>query len=220
MNPVYYLNIIFYLGPYLFMIFHDLFSTIPYKTKQYLNGAIPLITAILCFSSLLIIGATSKGLVEMASFIPNYLLIYYLIILMTTIFVFIHYKYPGFKGTIYSFILVYISTFFWEIPENIYWQLKRGFHPTLIFTLLGVFPYIWLDKKLPWRKSTKNILLLSTVWMATLFGVFLYPSSIDCQWQPYLHPCAIFFLICRALAWFMLIYVFVIDRGHVRGFGQ
>ena len=157
---------------------------------------------------LLVLGYYENGtFVTVYGALPIYLAIFYLAsCLLVTLF--LHSKgYGIFESSVFGFLIAYVSSFYWEIPENIYWQIVRGYHPAILFVLIGAFPYIWLDKKLGWKKNMNNILLVLLGWASTTFGVLTMESNI------YTTPSGgIYFLFCRVVCLLVLIRIFTSRR--------
>jgi len=212
MNQVLLLNLAFYLCPYVAMIFHDLSPQISDRLKHTLNQVFTFLLGVgILFSigQLLILRYYEDGVwAEILGFIPPYLAAFYSLSVALCVYA-LYKKGPSYYHSLsLGFIIAYVSSFYWELPENIFWQLKRGYHPTIIFVLLGVFPYIWLDKKLGWERSLTNILLVLLGWAVTLYGVMTMESNI------YTTPTGgIYFLFCRVVCLSILIKIFILDRG-------
>jgi len=210
-NMVYICNMIFYLCPYVAMLLHDLSDKFIDKIKTLLN----LITTILLgtatlFSTykLLTLGYVTNGQwAEIFGFIPPYLALFYCLGAILTVYLFYSRGYTYYRSTYLGFILTYISSFYWELPENIYWQLKRGYHPTILFVLLAAFPYIWLNKNLGWVKNKQNVILVLLGLATTTYGVLTMPSGIYITYSGVLY-----FLFCRAVCLLVLIKIFIFNH--------
>lgn len=206
-------NLLFYLCPYVAMALYDLSSKTPERFKYILARIFSLLLIIgisASFISFLLLGYHQEGqFVAIFGFIPPYLALFYSISVALCVYVLYKKGHPYYHSLLLGFLMAYVSSFYWEIPENIFWQLKRGYHPAIIFSLLGVFPYIWLDKKLGWKKDRRNILLVMLGWMSTTIGVLTMKSNV------YATPTeGIYFLFCRAVCLLVLIRVFVINGSN------
>lgn len=210
MNIVYIRNMVFFLSPYLFMALFDLSPKLPVKLKKlffisfwigYLVILLP--TLYITFTKGFIIPnlAESKFLT-----IPTYLIIFYLfsILVCETTYFLSHGKDPWVRPICFGFLLSYVNSFYWEVPENIFWQIKWGYHPAIIFTVLGAFPYIWLNNRIGWKKTPQNILLVLFGLSTTTFGVLTMPSNI------YTNVFGIwYFLFCHIVCLWVLLVIFI-----------
>ena len=206
---VFFCNLLFYLSPYVAMILYDLSSRIPGKIKTVLSkvfGIVLGLAFLLSAIEFLILGyVNGNGFIALFdSFIPTYLALFYAV---STIFCVVILYLEGhsiYHSFLFGFLISYVNSFYWEVPENIYWQLVRGYHPAIIFVLLGAFPYIWLDKKLGWKKNRRNVLLVLLGWVTTTLGVLTLKSNI------YTSPTeALYFLFCRGVCLLVLIKIFL-----------
>ena len=144
----------------------------------------------------------------MFGFIPAYLALFYSISVVLCVYVLYKKGHSYYHSLLLGFLIAYVSSFYWELPENIFWQLKRGYHPAIIFVVLGVFPYIWLDKRLGWEKNRRNIFLVILGWMSTTIGVLTMESNV------YTTPTGgVYFLFCRVVCLLVLIRIFITNRS-------
>ena len=205
---VFLCNLLFYLSPYVAMALYD-FST---KTPEYFKHIL-----VNTFSLLLITGASVSFVFllllgypgdPMFGFIPAYLALFYSISVVLCVYVLYKKGHSYYHSLLLGFLIAYVSSFYWELPENIFWQLKRGYHPAIIFVVLGVFPYIWLDKRLGWEKNRRNIFLVILGWMSTTIGVLTMESNV------YTTPTGgVYFLFCRVVCLLVLIRIFITNRS-------
>jgi len=194
------------------MMLYELRDNIPSRLKRHVgNIGILLFVIMFAFSTGLLAyhGYVKDGeFTELFNFIPIYLLLFYALGGLITILAFYVTNRSRYDSLLLGFLVAYVASFYWEIPENIFWQLKRGYHPALLLVLLGVFPYIWLDKRLGWKRSRGNILLVLLGWASTTFGVLITPSNIYTTSFGVLY-----FLFCRVLCLLVLVKVFILDKG-------
>lgn len=210
MNPILIYNLFFYLSPYVAMILYDFSTRTSNRSKTTISIVLSIVlgsTFIYSLVQFFILGYTKNGeFVTLFGVIPPYLVLFYTSSVILCIIILYLDGHPYYHSLFFGFLIPYISSFYWEIPENIFWQLKRGYHPTIIFILLGVFPYIWLDKKLGWERSRTNILLILLGWAVTLYGVMTMESNI------YTTPAGgLYFLFSRVVGLSILIKIFVLD---------
>lgn len=195
------------------MIMYDVSSHLPEKVKHTFRivVSIGLVTALLyALSQFMKLGMKHSSNECLFGYIPAYLAIFYSASVLICVIVLYLKGYSYYNSLIFGFLISYISSFYWELPENIFWQLKRGYHPAIIFVLLGVFPYIWLDKKLGWKKTYKNIFLVLLGWAATTYGVLTMESNIYTTYTG-----TIYFLFCRVVCLIILINIFT-QRRNIR----
>lgn len=209
MNMVLICNLIFYFSPYIPMSLYDLRNRTPDWLKWCINGlGTILLMNVTCISliGLFYYGYVRDGkFVILFDFIPTYLLVFYTLSGLISILSLYIAGQSCYDSLLLGFLIAYVNSFYWELPENIFWQLKRGYHPAIIFTVLGAFPYIWLNKKLGWEKSKKNYLLVLLGWATTTFGVLTMESNV------YTTPTgALYFLFCRIVCLLILIKIFVV----------
>jgi len=204
MNKLQVINILFYISPYLAMIVHDMSKHIPESIQNsllliYLGG-----------SGFLLMYALPINKWLIYKFIPSYLLFFYVFCWTGLCIILLTLKgnnaqINGLKAITISFLIMYVSSFFWEIPENIYWLIKRGWHSAILLHLLGAFPYIWLDGRRKWKKNPSNLSFLALSWGFTALGLLIFQSSMHMvyhpsSWAPNLTLIAWYFLICRVMA--------------------
>ena len=208
MNLINILNLMFYLTPFLVMFIDHFAYKIPSRIQQ-------LVFILFCCTMGGAFGYTLlMPLTLLFNYIPSYLFCYYSgTFFVTGILHNILNRSYQLRSITQSFLIVYFSSFFWEIPENIYWQIKGGLKPVILaFCILSWYSFIYLQNTVGWKKTRANYILLITSWMITIIGVFTLPSSVYCRWLPYLHPCAIYFVFCRVVALAVLIKIFIIDH--------
>lgn len=212
---IFFCNLLFYLSPYVVMALYDLSPKTPVRFKHILERTFSFLLLIgtsLFFVLLLLSGYPGD---DMLGFISPYLALFYTISVALCVYSLYKRGHSYYHSILLGFLIAYVSSFYWEVPENIFWQLKRGYHPTIIFVLLGAFPYIWLDKKLGWEKSKRNVLLVMLGWVCTTIGVLTMESSI------YTTPAGgVYFLFCRVVCLLVLIKIFVTNRGNGGGSDQ
>lgn len=208
MNSINILNLAFYLLPFLVMGIDHYAHKIPSRIQQLVFILFCCILGI-AFSYTLFM-----PLAIILNFIPSYLFCYYSgTFLVTGILHNILNRSNQLQSITRSFLIVYFSSFFWEFPENIYWQTRHGFNPIILsFSLLSCFSYIYLNNTIGWKKTRTNYILMLSSWGFTIIGVLTLPSSVHCRWLPYLHPCAIYFVFCRFTALLVLIKIFILDH--------
>lgn len=209
MNLVLICNLIFYISPYIVMVLYNLKDKIPSRAKTVIKISgfvIVLVTFSLSSMYLIWRGYTTGGeYVTVFGYMPTYLLVFYSFSAIIGILAFYIVGYSSYDSLQLGFILAYVVSFYWEIPENIFWQLRRGYHPAMILALLGVFPYIWLDKTIGWYRNKKNVALILAGWATTTLGVLTLKSNI------YTGPMeALYFLLCRAVGLLILIKIFAL----------
>jgi hypothetical protein len=212
------LNILYYMFPYVIMILYDLSPKTPERVKNILTkiGSLSLLAGVfISCVSLVLFGYYKDGqFVAILGFMPPYLAIYYSVGLLFCAWVIFTRGYSWYHSLLLGSVLTYVSSFYWEIPENVYWLLVRGFSPVVIFILLGAFPYIWLDKKLGWKKSRRNVLLVLLGWVVTTYGVLTMESNI------FTTPLGgLYFLFCRVICLAALVKVFILDKERMSDSG-
>ncbi len=210
MNPVYILNLVFYLLPFVVMIVDHYAYKVTSKIQKLMYLLFCTIFTVVFIYSL------TLPLSQLFSYMPSYLFTFYVFALLITAIIhnLLNSSNPLHSIT-RSFLIVYFSSFYWEVPENIYWQIKLGFNPIIsAFFLLSCFSFIYLKNTAGWKKTRANYALLLTSWVVTALGVsvFTLPSSTYCDWRPYLHPCAQYFVFCRIVSVIVLIKIFILDH--------
>lgn len=220
MNKLQIINLLFYIAPYIAMIFYDLSKRIP-KTIQDL-----ILLIYLGFSGFILMYALPINKWLIYKFIPSYLLFFYVGSWTVICLILLTLKQQNesideIKAITVAFIIVYTASFFWEVPENIYWLMKRGWHSAVLLHLLGAFPYIWLDGRRKWKKNLSNLSFLALSWGVTALGLFMFQASMHMvyhpsSWAPNLTLIAWYFLICRIIAVLTLSMWFV--WGSPQGF--
>lgn len=220
MNKLFIINILFYVSPYLAMILHDMSRHIPKIIRE---GMLLLYLGFVGFVCMYAF-PVNKWLIY--KFIPSYLLFFYvaswggvccIIMAQRSLFKTIN----PVKAITMSFLIIYTASFFWEVPENLYWLIKRGWHSAVLLHILGTFPYIWLDGRRKWKKTKENLSLIVLAWGTTVLGLLLFQSSMGMvydpsSWSPGLSPIVWYFLGCRVVAVFVLTVLFV--WGSLRDF--
>jgi len=209
MNTVLICNMAFYLSPYVVMMTYDLRDRIPSKLKKFVSnvGMVFLIsTFIYSVISLIHYGYTKNGgYVTFGGFIPTYLLTFYVLSVLISVLACYMTSYSLYESLHLGFLISYVTSFYWEVPENIFWQIKRGYHPAILLAMLGAFPYIWLNKKIGWEKNRKNMSLILFGWATTTLGVLTLKSNV------YTTPTGgLYFLGCRAVCLLILVKIFVL----------
>lgn len=201
-------NLLFYLCPYIPMLLYDLRN----RTPKWVKGVVGSVfwffainTTMISIGFLMAFGFQKGGIFTIVGgFIPAYLLLFYGVSVLFCLLILYFEGHTHYNSILFSILLVYVNSFYWEIPENIFWQIKRGYHPAIIFPVLGVFPYIWLNKTLKWKKNKLNIALVLVGWATTTYGVLTMKSNI------YTTPSgAMYFLFCRIVCQLVLLKIFL-----------
>jgi len=210
MNIINTLNLMFYLTPFVVMGVDRFASKVSMKMQISLY-------ALFCITFSVVSAYTLfMPLTYLFSYIPSYLFAYYTTtFLITTVIHNTLNPIQPLRSITRAFLITYFSSFYWEFPENIYWQIKLGFNPIITaFCLFGCFSFIYLKNTVGWKKTTTNYALLLTSWVVTALGVgiFILPSSAHCDWRPYLHPCAQYYVFCRIVSVVVLIKIFILDH--------
>lgn len=212
MNQVLLLNLVFYLCPYVAMLMYDISSRLSERTTRSLSAVLSLGLAITFLYSLTLFAIYKFRYgrdIILFRYVPAYLVVFYAVstmVCMTSLYLKGHTYY---NSLIFGFLVAYISSFYWELPENIFWQIKRGYHPTILFVLVTAFPYIWLNKNLGWKKNKKNLILVLLGLATTTYGVLTMPSGIYTTTSG-----TIYFLFCRAVCLMVMIKIFIFDQGR------
>ena len=217
MNLVLICNLVFYISPYVVMILYDLRDKIPNKLKKFTGNAG--IVFLVCGSiysvvSLAYYGYTKNGnyVTVFNGFIPTYLLTFYILSVLVTVVACYITNRGWYESLHLGFLISYVASFYWEVPENIFWQIKRGYHPAILLAMLGAFPYIWLNKKIGWEKTRKNISLVLLGWSTTTLGVLTLESNV------YTTPIGgLYFLFCRVVCLLVLIKIFILKDFPAQG---
>ena len=203
-------NLAFYLSPYVVMALYDLSPRIPPRLKRIATALVNsfFITATAWLSYKLIrcgwVAGDNTYVRAIHIFpVPTYLCFFYAVCYLFGTSTLTRYGFSAYEATLLSMLMNYVNSFYWEVPENVYWQLVRGYHPAIIFTVLGAFPYIWLSKRLKPKWNKRNIVLVLCGWATTTFGVLNFQSGIYT-----LPPGAMYFLLCRAVCFIILLEVF------------
>jgi len=213
MNKLFIINILFYVSPYLAMILHDMSRYIPKIIREGVFLLYLGFIGFICFYSF----PLNKWLIY--KFIPSYLLFFYVASWAGVCFIIMSQRarfksLNPVKAITMSFLIIYTASFFWEVPENLYWLVKRGWHSAVLLHILGVFPYIWLDGRRKWKKTKGNLFLMGLAWGVTGLGLLLFQSSMGMvydpsSWSPRLSLIAWYFLGCRVLSVVVLTIIFV-----------
>jgi len=157
MSDPFFGNMLFWIVPYLAMIFYQL--PIPFFQKRLtyhqtsaiqmycLLISLPFVYQIFVFPHTIILGV-----------FPDYLLYFYLAGVFWLSIFYLD-LFPSIKSIFQSFLVIYVGSFVWEIPINIRCLLESGYHSAIILHLLGVFPYIFLYSIT--KPPKKNMIILS-----------------------------------------------------------
>lgn len=208
MNWILVYNLAFYLCPYIFMILYDLRDKTPDRLKNIMTSIFWIAifaSTVISIGYILAFGTYNEGIFTIVGgFIPAYLLLFYSASILFCITILYFEGHQDYQAILFSLVLVYVNSFYWEIPENIFWQFKRGFHMAIVFPLIGVFPYIWLTKKMKLRYNKETIILLLAGWIPTTYGVLTMKSNIYTTASG-----AIYFLFCRVVCQIVLLKIFL-----------
>jgi len=212
------LNLLYYLFPYIVMVFYGLSTRMSRRVKVWLTmsmSAALLVGVWLSGSFLLLFGYYKDNMpVAIFGYMPPYLALFYSAGTLFCAYILSSKSYSWYNSMLLGSLITYVSSFYWEIPENIYWQFVRGYHPAILLVVLGAFPYIWLDKHLKWKKTRGNLLLILFGWLTTTVGVFITPSNIYTTALG-----GIYFLFCRIACLLVLVKVFVLDKEGKKVWG-
>lgn len=209
MIPLSYQIICFYLVPYVFMAFYKLSDRLPRKINHIiLLSIISAYLYILISTTYVLVtqGFRFQRLSIVFGWTPTYLSLFYLASWTLTAFSFIMQvkDISILKAVSAGFLISYLNSFYWELPENIYWQIKRGYHPAIIFVVLGAFTYVFLNNELGWEKKRENYLLIGLGWLSTTIGVLIFPSGLQT-----IGLGLFYFLLCRLFCHWILTILFV-----------
>jgi len=105
-----------------------------------------------------------------------------------------------------GFVLSYVVSFYWEIPINVYDLWRKGLHGSLPGHVLGLFPLVWLLKKVKVQLGWKNIFLIFLGVVPTILGIMIVGDlSMNI---PLISIRFSYLLFCRLWGYVCMSYVF------------
>lgn len=113
-----------------------------------------------------------------------------------------------------GFVLSYVVSFYWEISINVYDLWRKGLHGSLPGHVLGLFPLVWLLRRVKVQLGWKNICSIFLGMVPTMVGVMIAGDlSLNI---PLISSRFGYLLFCRMWGYVCMLYVFRQLKGVVK----
>lgn len=198
----YLFNLSFYLAPYIFMIFHRLNPSprkllLPFSAASFFIGVV--------FYQRYHYAKVAGGSFNAFHYLVGLYLSFWIISSLLSLR-----RHSVSQALAVGFMISYITSFYWELPQNILSILEMGWHSAILLHLLGVFPLIWLIKITKFKLTIEKVIFILIGLFASSIIILAEGSPNNVVWTPITLE-AVNFLLNRVICFNILVYVFLFN---------